>query len=283
MPGLPYLPDLPVVKEELAAFHQSIAGMDAAVGRVLDALAESGQAEETLVLFTADHGAPFPRAKATLYDAGLKVPAVWSWPGRLPAGRTWEGLASNVDVVPTLLDLFGLARPADAPGRSWAPVLRGEDQPGREAVFGSVLYDVTYDPVHCVRTERHKYIRSYAVDPAEAAGIDPDVAPVFRGGRWVRVDDYDVLSSRTWAALEGSAPPPVVEELYDLEADPYEEHNLAPAPAAAATLAGMRRRLEAFRARTGSPLGRAHIPPPPKQREAARKLRPAPLPGGDHG
>ena len=270
----PYLPDTPVVREELARFHQNILDMDAAVGGALDALDAAGLREDTLVIFTTDHGCGFPRAKATFYDPGVHLPLIMHWPGRIDGGAVYPQLQSNIDLTPTLLELCGLPAPEGIAGRSMAPLLRGETREGRDAVFGSLQYDVSYDPMHYVRTDRYKYIRSFAVTPEEAAGADPEVLATHAAGQWVRVDDFDVMASKTWQSLAGDWPKPPPEELYDLQADPVEQHNLAGDPAYGEVLADMRRRLREMMERTNSPLLHGHVPPTPEQRQAAARYQP---------
>ena len=279
----PYLPDSTVVREDLALFYQAIEDLDAAVGRVLDELQRSGEADNTLVLFTTDHGAGFPRAKATLYDPGLRVPLIMQWPAVIAEGQSPGCLLSNIDVTPTLLEAAGCAVPEGLAGRSFFPLLAGGDYGERDAVHGGLFYDVSYDPVHFVRTRTHKYIRSFAVTDEDARGADPDVLCTFEEGTWIRVDDYDVRSSPTWRSIEKTYPKPPPEELYDLRADPWEQNNLAGAEqgmegerlvSRGPILDEMRNRLQAFMEATDSPLLRGHVPPPPKQRDAFKNYRP---------
>jgi len=270
----PYLPDNPTVRDDLALFAQNVLDMDAAVGRVLEALAARGPAEETLVLFTTDHGAGFPRAKATFYDPGIRVPLLLHWPGHIEGGRVYESLASNLDVTPTLLGLCGCDVPDGLAGRDLRPLLTGRPYRERQEVCGALFYDVAYDPMHYVRTRTHKYIRSFAVTEADAAGADPEVLATFAGGQWVRCDDFDVLSSAAWRSMDVDTSRPPPEELYDLTRDPHEQHNLAGDPTAGGVLEDLRRRLRAMMDRTASPLRTGHVPPPQAQREANRRYRP---------
>lgn len=274
----PWLPDHPVVRRDMARFHQAIDELDQSVGMVLDTLADKGLEEETLVIFTSDHGSPFPGAKATFYDPGIRVPLIMRWRGRIEGGHVHDDLISNLDVLPTLLELAGVEAPDELAGHSFLPLLdaaAGAWEP-REEVHGALHYDVAYDPMRYVRTKRYKYIRSFAATPEDAAGADPVVLTSFAGGRWARCDDQDVLTSPTWQALAppGGAPPPPPEELYDLQEDPWERHNLADDPAAASVLREFRERLRREMVASGSPLLDGHVPANDKQREATRKHSP---------
>jgi len=268
-----YLPDTPVIREDLARFHQDILDMDAAVGRVLDAVAQGPCADNTLILFTTDHGAAFPGAKATLYDPGIHVPLILHGPEWLPGGRVIDALVSNLDVTPTLLELAGAEIPDSLAGRSLVPLLRDQTHPHRDQVGGALFYDVAYDPMHYVRTRTHKYIRSFAVTAEDARGADPEVLSTFAAGRWIRVDDFDVLTSPTWQSLKRPCPMPPAEELYDLTRDPCERQNLVGQPEAAGILADMRTRLRHLMETTASPLLTGHVAPPAAQRQAAHEYR----------
>lgn len=275
--GVPdWLPDHPEVRKDLARFHEDIEELDNAVGMVVDALRDTGLDRETLLVFTTDHGAAFPGAKATLYDPGIGVPLMLHWPGRIEGGRSHDCLISNMDICPTLLELAGAPVPDRLAGRSFLALLEGGDYAERDEVGGALFYDVAYDPMHYVRTRTHKYIRSFATTESAAAGADPETLTTFAAGRWIRVDDFDVLTSPSWQALASPEntlrPPP--EELYDLAADPCERRNLVDAPEAAGVLNDMRRRLHTMMEATDSPLLNGHVPPPERQRQAARAYGP---------
>jgi N-sulfoglucosamine sulfohydrolase len=252
----PYLPDDPAVRKDFAQFHGCIAGMDAAVGKALDALERSPAAENTIVIFTTDHGIPFPGAKSTYYDPGIKIPLIVRWPGHTKEAQVRDQLLSNLDFFPTLLDACGLPIPDGLEGRSFRPLLEGGPCDERQEVFGALYYDSLYDPMHMVRTRRYKYIRSFAVTPQDARNCDPATLAKHVGGRWIRADDGDVQNSLTWEFMKAagpySMPPP--EELYDLQTDPLEQHNLAADPAHASVLADLRARLQEMMKRTKSPL-----------------------------
>lgn len=228
----PYLPDNPKVRQDLAHFHQDIQDMDQAIGEVLQALESTGLDRQTIVIFTTDHGSAFPRAKSTFYDPGIRIPFIARWPGALEGGREYDELLSNLDFTPTILEACGIDIPEGLEGRSFWSLLRGESYEPRDAVFGALYYDAFYDPMHCVRTGTHKYIRSFAVTPEDAAGADPEMLARHQPGIWVRADDSDVQNSLTWETMRDQEyPKPPPEELYDLRSDPLEQHNLLAAGA----------------------------------------------------
>lgn len=213
----PYLPDIPEVREDLAAMEASIASADLAFGRILESIRASEMADNTLVVFTADHGIPFPRAKMSLYDPGLEVPLIFSGPG-IPQGTVQDELTSNVDVLPTLLELCGLPVPANLHGRSLAALIENKPHVPNEMIFAEKTYHTYYDPMRSVRTKRWKLIANFEFAPSL------ETAPDYHnnGKGYVEV-------SKAWnLPWHLQYHPPF--ELYDLEKDPWEQQNLADDP-----------------------------------------------------
>jgi arylsulfatase A-like enzyme len=159
-----YLRDEPSARDELRAFEAAVERMDAGVGRVLDALETTGAADDTLVVATTDHGVPFPRAKCSPYDPGLETFLLARWPGRLPAGTTYEPPITTVDHLPTLFDLLGLEQPSGVQGVSHAPAVSEEgeppDDPPRETVFAELTHHDYTDPRRAIRADGYKCIVS---------------------------------------------------------------------------------------------------------------------------
>ena len=149
-------------REMVAAYYATIEHIDHELGRALDWLDESGQRQNTLVIFMSDHGdmlgdhGVFTKG-AFLYDPALRVPLIFSWPGRLPCDRQYDALVELVDVVPTLYDLLEMDIPVRVQGRSLMPVITGEISCGdhREGVYAE-YYNA--NPAH---TAPHR-ARTYA-------------------------------------------------------------------------------------------------------------------------
>ena len=157
-------------RDMLAHHWGQVTLIDDAVGRILAALDEQGLRENTVVIFTTDHGAlmgdhgmhmhgPFH------YDGQLRIPAIWRWPGRFPAGRVSRALASTVDVAPTLLALAGIAAPAAMQGASLAAVLGGDEAAWARQAVVTEYDDELFGPFfRTVTTHRWKLTR-YAGQP----------------------------------------------------------------------------------------------------------------------
>ncbi len=186
------------LRRHIAMLQASIQRVDQAVGLVLAAVRDAGLEENTIVLFTTDHGVELPRAKWTVYDAGCHVAFIVRWPGGgLEGGRTCDLLLSNVDFFPTLCYWIGESVPERVDGVSFAAAMKQDaPQPVRDSVF---LYHA-YPQSYALRTGRYKLIRNFT-----QAG-------------------YNVVDLKQMAALPKL-------ELYDIENDPNERTNLADAPA----------------------------------------------------
>lgn len=235
----PYLLDTEAARTELAELQGAVRHMDAAAGRVLAHLDELGIADNTLVIFTTDHGLALPRAKCSLYDPGLEVAFIARYPRRgWTGGRVHDELLSHTDFVPTLLEL--LQRPADDDlhGRSFLPLLDGgQPYTPHAEVYGEMTYHDYYDPRRCLRTRTHKLIANFS---SAHAFMDPSQS-------WHRrcIPRVQIAGPKSsHAALE----------LYDLRADPAELNDLAGDPEQAELLADLSRRLYAWLRRTEDPL-----------------------------
>jgi arylsulfatase A-like enzyme len=107
----PYYPDTPAVRASIAQHYDNIHYMDGEVGRILEYLEKDGLHENTIVIWTTDHGDGLPRAKRSIYDSGLKVPLVIRYPDGRGRGAINTGLVSAVDIAPTILGIAGVDKP----------------------------------------------------------------------------------------------------------------------------------------------------------------------------
>jgi arylsulfatase A-like enzyme len=250
VPG--YLPDDPRIREEISRFYGEVSRMDDAAGKVLAALSENDLDEDTLVIFTSDHGIGMPLAKGTLYDPGTKIPLILRWTGRMEGGRRYDGLTANVDLLPTILEAVGQkARiPENLDGHSlWPFIERGEDV-AHPWIFTEQTWHDFYEPIRAVRNRRYKLIRNFAPVSGRAAGmqIAADI---------LQTTAVDVMREtlRAW-------PRPEL-ELYDLVQDPWERENLAGQPAVAEIQARLTRALDDWLSRTDDPILEGVVPAPP--------------------
>lgn len=153
-----WLPDWPEVRQDLAYYYDFIGRMDQEVGQLMDLLAKQGHAQDTMVIFTGDNGMPFPRAKGTLYDPGLHVPLLAWMPGTIQAGSVRSEMIAHVDLPSMWLDAAGIPQGKKMQGKSFLPLLLGQNYQPRKEIFGERNWHDMFDPMRCVRTEQHKLI-----------------------------------------------------------------------------------------------------------------------------
>jgi arylsulfatase A-like enzyme len=172
----PDLPARPFVasggKLEVAAYYAAITALDDQVGRLLTTLAETGQDENTIILFTSDHGdmlgSHAMRRKRKPHEESAGVPGIIRWPARVPKGKSVETLFSHIDMPPTLLALCGIEVPENMQGADLSRVALGETTDGPDAVLMQIFVPYQPDdiakPWRGIRTPRYTYAR-YADAP----------------------------------------------------------------------------------------------------------------------
>lgn len=253
----PYLPQTPAARADVAALQGAIAALDAGVGRIFTALEAQGLLQDTCFIFVTDHGLALPRAKCTLYDPGIETALLMHWPGAgLTGGRRIPQLVSHVDVVPTLLEALDLPVPRRLHGRSHWPLLQGRQYRARDAVFCEKTFHTAWEPMRGLRTESHKLILNLCQDIAINVPGDIQLSPLYP----------EMLAEIT------AHRPPV--ELYNLAADPLEQHNLAGQPRHAARERALLARLYHWMETTGDPLLQGPVASP-AMRAALGRLRSA--------
>jgi arylsulfatase A-like enzyme len=245
------LPDHPDVRREIAAYHVLVNYVDECVGQVLDALRGSGLLDETVVVFSTDHGAPFPHMKCNLFEDGTGISLIARFPDDVAdaRGRTEDAIVSNVDLVPTLCEATDTPIPEWVQGNSLLPLVRGERGSVREEVFTEVTYHAAYEPKRCVRTDRYVYIRRYGDGEGEPqwerdAGPVPRVAPNTDHGPSKDIVQDAGLFDRPFPR----------EALYDRTLDPAERENLVAASDHQNVRDDLADRLEDWMEKTGDPL-----------------------------
>ena len=247
-------PDTDVVRRDMLDYATEVEAYDAEVGSLLKVLADAGEAENTLVIVTSDHGMPFPRSKGHNYDVANRVPLVVSWPAGLPSpGRRAAEFVSLIDLAPTLLELLGVdagkAGMAPLSGTSLTDLLRG--QPARERPFvitGRERNDVRARPgteaglgypVRAIREGTFLYIHNFAPDRwpcgnPELGLKDTDAGPT------KKLIEEKGEKDRFWQLAFGKRP---AEELFDLARDPDCVTNLAGEPVHRGRAAAMKEKL----------------------------------------
>lgn len=261
--AMPYMGiDPPEMREMVADYYNSLARLDSCVGDLLAALEKSGKADNTVVIYLGDHGADFLRGKRTSYEGGLRIPLILRWPGHAKP-QVRQELVSTVDLMPTVLAATAAPAVPGLAGRALQPLLGDAPAAWRSHLFTEYhthAAAANYHPQRAVRTDRFKLIENLLPDT-----LNPDYADTFRklegdahergetgfkGGLSKVIASASPEVRTAYAVME--RPPRY--ELYDLQTDPHEFHNLAASPDHATTLAELQKQLTTWREQTQDPL-----------------------------
>ncbi|NBI92481.1 hypothetical protein D3Z45_18375 [Lachnospiraceae bacterium] len=224
-------------RKDMAAYMRSAQIADECVGEVLTALEKSGMEENTIIIFTTDHGIAFPFMKCNCYDTGTGVSLIMKYKGNPAAGKACDSLLSHIDVFPTLCEMNGLEKPDYLQGKSFAGIFVKPELEINDEVFSEVTYHAAYEPMRCIRTKRHKLIRYYDFhDGHVPANIDESSC------KTLLIDSGLLRKSRAR------------EMLFDLYIDPAERENLIGNPDYKDVYTDLRLRLENWMEETGDPL-----------------------------
>jgi N-sulfoglucosamine sulfohydrolase len=265
----PFLPDTPTCRAELAQYYQSVSRVDQGLARLVAILKEAGQYDNTLIVFTSDHGIAMPGSKTTVYEPGLTVPMVYKLPGKpeaSTANRICQAMVSHVDLTPTLLDAAGALQSVaeEAPmtkrpraqaatptlqGRSYYGILKQEEPAGWDRVEAShTFHEITmYYPMRVVRDRQYKLIWNLA-----APLPYPFASDLWEASTWQSVYKQGPEALYGKRTVKAYIHRPAF-ELYDLKSDPHEVQNLANDPKYAKLLADMQGQLKTFQKRTSDP------------------------------
>lgn len=263
-----YLPDTPEVRSDLLDYYAEVEWFDQQVGRALAELEKTDELDNTLIIVTSDNGMPFPRAKGTLYEAGVHMPLAIRWGARGRPGMNLDEFVSHTDFAPTILAAAGLPIPPEVTGRSLLPLIEGKrDDTRDQAFFGLERHVIarpdgaTY-PMRAMRAERWLYIRNFEPDRWPTGGDflssnrtthgDIDAGPT----KDVVVNSAKEFPRQAELCL-GRRP---IEELYDVIGDPGQIKNLATDPSHQNIVEKMRGRLNAYLRFTKDPRAEGRDP-----------------------
>ena len=183
-------------REALAAYYACASYLDAQIGMILQGLEQTGEADNTIVIFVADHGFHLGEhgmwSKFSLFEQSTRVPLLVHVPGAASNGKACDEIVEIVDILPTLCDFWGLEKDPLFEGLSMVPLLDNPDRPWKQAAFSMI-------PIH---------------------GL----------GRMVRTKDFRYSEWRRDTSWPGEGDAPVARELYNITRDPLEQVNLVNDP-----------------------------------------------------
>lgn len=206
-----------------------IKSVDESVGRVLDYLDSHGLTDNTIIVYTSDQGFYMGEHgwfdKRFMYEESLRTPLLIAYPGHIQPGTVCNKLVQNIDYAPTFLDLAGVSKPKELPGRSLTPLFKAGDKVKgwRNSIYYHYYDYPTYHMVRKhdgVRTDRYKLIHFYG-----AGGLD-----AVKENKYQRQPGTREHGCMTYLTSLGYFEPKDsavnYNELYDLQADPHELNNL---------------------------------------------------------
>lgn len=233
-------PDNEIVRSDIADYLVEVEHFDSMVARAIATLEQRGLLENTIIVVTSDHGMPFPRAKASLYDLGSQVPLAIRWPeGIQGAGRVVDSFVNLSDLAPTFLAATGVEIPRMMSARSMTDIFANQETTTRDASYvamerhdGCRAGGKGY-PCRAIRTENFLYIHNF--EPTRWPSGSPDASVCARAIPYGEIDDSptktfmmenrDTHGVAALAELSFGKRP--AEELYDIANDPYQMTNLA--------------------------------------------------------
>ncbi len=236
----PIFPDNDIVRNDILDYLVEVETFDHQVGRAIRLLEDIGKLDNTIVVVTSDHGMPFPRAKASLYDAGSRVPLAIRWPkGISQAGREVTAFVNLSDLAPTFLEAAGVKPPSMMIARSLTDIFASNDITKRPSAFiamerhdGCRKGGKGY-PCRAIRTKEFMYI--YNFEPTRWPSGSPDATVCARSIPYGEIDSSPTKKymmehrnehgvARLAELAFGMRP---AEELYDLKKDPDQMNNVA--------------------------------------------------------
>ena len=265
-----YFPDDPIVRSDLLDYMVEVEYFDSVVANAISQVEKLGELDNTIVVITSDHGMPFPRAKASLYDAGSRVPLAIRWPkGVEKAGRVSNAFVNLSDLAATFLEAAGLKAHPSMTSRSLLGELALAGPVPQQHDFSRAFVAMErHDgcrkggrgyPCRAIRKDGFLYIKNY--EPTRWPAGDPDASVCARAIPFGEVDSSptktllmarkDDLSIRRFYDLSFAHRP--ADELYDTSGDPDQIRNVAKDPSYSATLARLRQELDEYLMQSDDP------------------------------
>lgn len=258
-----YYPDNRIIRSDLADYALEVEWFDQQVGKALQALEKAGELDNTIVVFTSDHGMPFPRVKGQIYEHGFHIPLAIRWGAGMKGGRTVDDFINTRDFAPTFMEAAGLAPAGTMTGSSFLNVLTsnrsGIVDPARNTMLiAKERHDIGRPndwgyPVRAIRTREFLYVRNYEPDRWPAGNPETGYTNVDDGPtKSFLLSGFDGYYRMSF----GKRP---AEELYLVSKDPDCVDNVVADPQYAAVKRQLRERMEETLRGEGDPrmLGRA--------------------------
>lgn len=236
----------PEARGDMMRYMEAVEQLDGIIGRVRNMTKNFMPPENTLVLYTSDHGQAWPFGKWSLYETGLRTPILAVWPEKIPAKIQTDAIVSWIDIMPTLIDLAGGQVPENLDGRSFKDVLFGQTDTFRKVLFASHKGDKGKNvyPIRSVRVGDWKYIKNLHPEFKNTTHVDlakeGEISYTPGYNSWVEAAKTNAEAAAFLADYHSNP----AEELYNITKDPYEKVNLAASPEYAEKLKELRALVE---------------------------------------
>ena len=241
-----YLADAPDTRQDLSHYYDEIARLDFYVGKVEEELEKQGVADNTIIIFMADNGRPFPRCKTRVYDSGMKTPFIIKWPkGIKKQGAACQSMISSIDIAPTVLELCGCPVEDSFQGGNFSSLFKNPEKSFRHYVFSEHNWHNHEALERMVRSKDYLYVLNERPQ-------FPNCGPTDSNRSDSQKDLNALLAAGNLTPEQNDvflAPRPA-EELFDLNKDPEQFQNIADDPNYADALKEMRQIMERWRDET---------------------------------
>ncbi|WP_339623462.1 sulfatase [uncultured Winogradskyella sp.] len=226
-----YLPDTPMMREDLSKYYGCVQLADACAGAIIETLKAKGQFDNTLIIYTSDHGQPYHRAKASAYGEGLHVPYVVAGPN-VTKGQISEALISHTDIMPTVLSFLGLPIPETVQGQSLLPVFSGNAKKVKDRNYVFAEHNShgpdpkEHFPSRIVFDGQFYYIKNLMPNKSYLLPADLRAYKGWHNKSYdatIEAKDTHPMQYNLLRLLENGRP---AEELYDMKKDPYQLVNI---------------------------------------------------------
>jgi len=268
-----HFPDSEAVRSDVADYYYEVQRFDSDVAAALKQLEAIGELDNTIVVMTGDHGMPFPRCKANLYDSGTRIPMAVRWPAGIRPGRVVDDLVSTVDLAPTFLSVASVPVPKKMSGRSWVNIFQstgsGMVDKSRESVLVGKERHVPCQegdqtggtPMRGIRTADHLLI--WNIRPERWPAGTPNYKKAYIPSCWLGdcdngptksyiVDNQNKDDRHRMAYQRCFGKRPSI-ELYDVGKDPDQIRNLAELPEHQELIKRLKERLTKALIQSGDP------------------------------
>jgi N-sulfoglucosamine sulfohydrolase len=243
----PHLVDTKETREDLAAYYNEIGRIDYHIGELEKELEKQGIADNTIIVFMADNGRPFPGSKTRVYDSGMKTPFIIKWPkGIKNKGKECASLISSIDVAPTLLALSGVETSPTIQGVSFASLLNQPESDFRNYVFAEHNWHDYEAYERMVRTKDYLYLKNSRPKLSNCGPIDSNQSPSHKA-----LEEAKEEGKLTHLQNDVFLTPRPEEEFFNCNKDPLQAYNQINNPEYTAVANHLRQILAQWQQQTG--------------------------------